>query len=66
MSTAVAAAPSQDRRPSPRQVYFIARLALRFAGHELPETKAQASELIQTLSEALEQRTATVDADCPF
>lgn len=65
MSAAVAA-PSQDRRPSPRQVYFIARLALRFAGHELPETKAEASELIQTLSTALEQRTGSVDADCPF
>lgn len=66
MSVATVASPSPASKPSPRQVYFIARLALRFAGHELPESKAEAHELIQTLQEALEQRSGNVDTDCPF
>lgn len=57
--------PSTTAKPSPRQVYFIARLALRFAGHELPETKAGAHELIQTLTAALEEAKGGGD-DCPF
>jgi hypothetical protein len=55
--------PSTTAKPSPKQVYFIARLALRFAGHELPNTKAEAHELIQTLQGALEQGKTD---DCPF
>jgi hypothetical protein len=60
--------PSATAKPSPRQVYFIARLALRYAGHELPETRADAHELIQTLTAALDAR-PTTDAshgDIPF
>jgi hypothetical protein len=59
------ATPSTAAKPSPRQVYFIARLALRFAGHELPDTKAGAHELIQTLQSALETQNGGND-DCPF
>jgi hypothetical protein len=51
-------------KPSPKQVYYIARLALRFAGHELPGTKAEAHELIQTLTTALEAKGGS--DDCPF
>lgn len=61
--------PSKSAKPSPRQVYFIARLALRFAGHELPESKADAHELIQTLQAALAEQggqNAAPGADCPF
>jgi hypothetical protein len=64
--SAATAAPLEarsDRKPSTRQVYYICRLALRFAGHELPDNRKDASELIQTLSEALTQRSGD---DCPF
>lgn len=51
---------------SPAVAVELARLTLRFAGRDLPETDQEADELISALREALQAREADPSDDCPF
>jgi hypothetical protein len=56
---------STDRKPSARQVYAIAHLALDALEVDWPESRRDASELISRLSEVAPQKGSGGD-DCPF
>ena len=55
--------PSQDRKPSGKQVFKLCALLLDAAELEWPASMSDASELIQRLMAA---QTAKVADDCPL
>jgi hypothetical protein len=64
MSATVAYQPRTDKRPSPKQVYRIARELCDIAGIDWPESSADASALISRLAD--QSAAVTASAEAPF